>query len=350
MIALRGLSAQLGEFALRDVTFEVSAGRFGVVIGPAGSGKTTLIETIAGVVPQTTGTVHLNGRDVSRLPLEQRGIGLVYQHAFLFPHLSVRENVAYGSVSPALVEQLMVQFELREFASRAVHTLSGGERQVAALARALACRPSILLLDEPFSALDPRRRASVRKQVRDLQRAWNITVLQVTHDFAEAGMLGDVLVLLNEGRVLQSGTPAEVFARPVSGYVAEFLGAENVFVGVARRIAPDAEIAGAMQRYEFSCGDLSFEAMGAIEDGSCTAVLRAEEVVVARAERESSMRNQFRGTVSELTSSGAQARVSVHVRNVQIVAALTWRSVETLELKVGDSVMVSFKAFAVHLC
>jgi ABC-type sulfate/molybdate transport systems ATPase subunit len=236
VIGLRGVGARAGSFELRDVSFDVPQGQYGVVIGPAGSGKTTLLETIAGVTLQTAGEISLRGRDASSLAMEERGIGLVYQHGFLFPHLDVTGNIAYGAVDSGIVGQLIEMLGLGEHASRAVDSLSGGERQVVAIARALARRPPILLLDEPFSALDPRRRSRVRRQVREIHRQWGTTVLQVTHDFAEAGMLGDVMVLLDQGRVLQHGPPAEVFARPASVYVAEFLGAENVFAGTARAL------------------------------------------------------------------------------------------------------------------
>ena len=160
-----------------------------------------------------------------------RGIGLVYQLGFLFPHLSVEENVTYGSADAAIANAVARRFGIHELYSRSVRSLSGGERQLVALARALARRPSLLLLDEPFSALDPQRRAAARREVRAIHREWGLTTLHVTHDFAETGSLGDVVILLDAGRVLQSGEPADVFRRPKTPYVAEFLGAENVFAG-----------------------------------------------------------------------------------------------------------------------
>ena len=171
VITVTGLSARAGSFRLADITFEVPKGEYGIVIGPAGAGKTTLLETIGGIVPVTGGSVVLGGRDVTALPPDARGVGLVYQHAYLFPHLSVEANIAYGASDAAIGRELSQRFGASELLGRDVRSLSGGERQLVALARALARRPSVLLLDEPFSALDPRRRASVRRELRAVHRA-----------------------------------------------------------------------------------------------------------------------------------------------------------------------------------
>jgi molybdopterin-binding protein len=326
MIAVERLSVRAGAFRLADVTFTVPDRGYGVVLGPAGAGKTTLLEAIAGLAPHVTGTVRLAGRDVSREPPEVRGVGLVYQHAYLFPHLTVAENVAYGAADDDAVREAMARFEVDALAGRRVGSLSGGERQLVALARAAARRPRILLLDEPFGALDPRRRARVRREVRALHREWGLTTLHVTHDFAEAGMLGELLVLLDGGRVLQSGAPELVFRRPASPAVAAFLGAENVYAGVA-------------------CVD-----DGDREPGPCHAVVRAEEVVLAREPQSSSARNAMRGIVREVHRAGALARVTLGVDGTPVVAALTAGSAAELGLREGDVVWASCKAHAVHLC
>ena len=242
MIAISGLTARVGNFTLDNVTFTVPRGAYGVVIGPAGAGKTTLLEAIAGLVPLRGGTVRLGDVNVTALPPERRPLGLVYQHAYLFPHLTVQQNVAYGATDPALTAEMIDRFGLGEVAGRDVRGLSGGERQLVALARALARRPEVLLLDEPFAALDPRSRAAVRREVRTMYFDRGCTVLHVTHDFDEAGLVGDVAILLDKGRLLQSGDPADLFRRPATPYVASFLGAENIYAGTARpirAISPD---------------------------------------------------------------------------------------------------------------
>lgn len=358
MIRLDGVSARVGGFALSDVSFEVQTGQYGVVIGPAGSGKTTLLETIAGVVPYARGAVAISERDVGRLPVSERGVGLVYQHAYLFPHLSVSDNVSYGEREAGTAAEMMRLFEVDALADRNVNSLSGGERQLIALARALAQRPRVLLLDEPFSALDPKRRSVTRRHMRDLHRDWGITVLQVTHDFAEAGLLGDVAILLDQGRVLQYGPAAEVFRHPASPYIAEFLGAENVLAGKARAgvvgvsAEGDRESArqGAQRAIDFACGPVVIHAMGDVDDGPCHAVIRAEEIVLSRDTQASSARNRFTGIVSEVVTLGAYARVAVDVGGVPFVALLTIPSLQELGFAPGVEAHVSFKAFAVHLC
>jgi molybdopterin-binding protein len=362
VIEVRGVHARLGTFELRDVSFTVPRGSYGVVIGPAGSGKTTLLETIAGIRPLRAGEIALDGRDARTLPPEARRVGFVYQHGYLFPHLSVDENIAYGAASAEIARESAARLGAEALLGRSVRGLSGGERQLVAIARALAARPSVLLLDEPFSALDPRRRVRVRREVRLLHREWNMTVLQVTHDFTEAGLLGDVAILLDTGRVLQSGPPERVFREPASPYIAEFLGAENVLAGTVhhrRDVAPDWA-AGAPDVHdvaargkhaiEFRAGPLTLYTVGDAAEGAGHAVIRAEEILLSTEMHPSSARNVFRGRIIEVASAGALTRVTVDVHDTPLIAALTTRSAEELALAPGKEVWASFKAMAVHLC
>lgn len=364
MIAVNGLLARAGTFELRDVSFTIPSRGYGVVIGAAGSGKTTLLETIAGVRPSRAGTISLpvgnNGtvRNVDGIPPEDRGIGFVYQHGYLFPHLSVEENVAYGARDSESAKVAASRTGADALFDRQIRGLSGGERQLVAIARALAKRPSILLLDEPFSALDPRRRALVRREVRALHREWGMTTLQVTHDFTEAGLLGDVAVLLDKGHVLQAGPPEQIFRRPASPYIAELLGAENVFAGVVKTVQePQAfqgeagdDLVSPHRAIEFRTGPLTIFAIGDNPDGAGYAVIRAEEVLVSLEPHPSSARNQFRGEITEVARLGALTRVTIDIDGVPLVAALTTRSAYELNLERGSVVFASFKAMAVHLC
>lgn len=359
MIDVSGLAARQGQFELRDVTFTIPGRGYGVVIGPAGSGKTTLLETIAGILPARAGTVRFDSEDVTTAPPDERGAGLVYQHGYLFPHLSVADNLRYGAAGHAVVEELVRRLDINPLLDRDVRSLSGGERQLVSLARALARRPRVLLLDEPFSALDPRRRGRTRREVRALHREWGFTALQVTHDFTEAGLLGDVAVLLDGGRVLQHGPPEQVFRKPASPYIAEFLGAENVFAGTARVLAetaPDwldgdpSALAHGYHAIEFTSGPLTLYTVGSAPDGPCYAVIRSEEVVLSLAPQSTSARNLFRGRVMEVGTLGAFARVTLDVNGTPLVAAITTRSAQEMGLREGGEVYATFKAMGVHLC
>lgn len=342
MISLVKLAARVGAFALEDISFDIPDGAYGVVIGPTGSGKTTLLEVIAGLVPQLGGRLTLSGRDATREPADARNVGLVYQLGFLFPHLSVEDNVRYGAADAAAAREVAQRFGVAGLYARPVRSLSGGERQLVALTRALARRPAALLLDEPFSALDPSRRGAARRELRAVHREWGLTTLHVTHDFAEAGSLGDVAVLLDAGRVLQSGPPTDVFRHPKSSYVAEFLGAENVFAGEVRMDGDGAT---------FHSGALSMSVAGQEAAGPCHAIVRAEEILVARTTpAPSSARNQFAGRVTEIASAGPLWRVTIDVNGTSLVASLTTYSADDLALCVGDTAYFTFKATAVHLC
>jgi molybdate/tungstate transport system ATP-binding protein len=357
MISLEGVCAEVGDFRLSDITFTVPQGSYGIVIGPTGAGKTTLVEAIAGLVPTTRGRLSLGGTELTHAPPELRRLSLVYQHAYLFPHLTVRENVGYGSVSSRVTVEMLERFGLGEVAGRDVRVLSGGERQLVAIARALARRPEVLLLDEPFAALDPRRRVTVRRELRTIYFERRFTVLQVTHDFHEAGLLGDVGLVLDRGRMLQVGKPEDLFRRPASPVVADFLGAENVFAGTANPIRdaspdwiPSAHAEDVEHAVAFTTGDVTLYALGHVIPGPAHAVIRADDISLSRVAGASSVRNQFRATVTELAPAGAITRVTIDVSGLPFVAAVTTRSAQELQLAVGVEVFAAFKATAVHLC
>jgi molybdopterin-binding protein len=357
MIGLEGVRATVGDFVLEDISFVVPQGAYGIVIGPTGAGKTTLVEAIAGLVPITRGRLMLGDTELTHAAPEQRRLSIVYQHAYLFPHLTVRENVGYGSTSSRVTVEMLERFGLGEVAGRDVRALSGGERQLVALARALARRPEVLLLDEPFAALDPRRRVTVRRELRTIYFERRFTVLQVTHDFHEAGLLGDVAVVLDRGRMLQVGEPEDLFRRPSSPVVADFLGAENVFAGVAQPIRdespdwkPSTDAEDVEHAVAFTTRGITLYALGHVIPGAAHAVIRADDISLSRSAGASSVRNQFRGRVVEIASAGAITRVTVDLSGLQLVAAVTTRSVEELQIKSGIEVFAAFKATAVHLC
>ena len=221
-----------GVTAVDALDLEVEAGTFLTLLGPSGCGKTTTLRMVAGLEEPDEGRIFLGGKDITRTPAYQRGLGLVFQNYALFPHLTVFENVAYGlkarGVPPeeihARVALALERVGLGGLGSRAPHTLSGGQQQRVALARALVVEPPLLLLDEPLSNLDAQLRRSLRVELRALQKELGITTLYVTHDQEEALVLSDLVAVMNGGRLQQLGTPEEIYRFPVNPFVATFMG------------------------------------------------------------------------------------------------------------------------------
>jgi len=231
-LALREVTCRFGAFALRSVSLELPAGAYGVLLGRSGAGKSLLLQTIAGLHLPEAGSVHLHGRDLSRVPVERREIGLVFQQASLFPHYDVCGNIEYGlrarrlpaAERRARVEEMVQLLRLEDILPRPVATLSGGEGQRVAIARALAIRPRLLLLDEPLSLVDAGGRRELREALRHVHAELGLTTLHVTHDREEALALADRCAVLADGTVAQAGPTAEVFGRPASAEVAGILG------------------------------------------------------------------------------------------------------------------------------
>ncbi|WP_225334713.1 ABC transporter ATP-binding protein [Halomicrobium urmianum] len=242
-VAVEDLTVRFGGVtALRDVSLSVENGEFFTLVGPSGCGKTTTLRAVAGLESPDAGRVRIGGRDVTGRPPEERDVGVVFQNYALFPHMSVRENVAYGlrfadppggATTEERVTELLELVDMAALADRDPEQLSGGQQQRVALARALAPGPDVLLLDEPLSALDAQLRQRLRVRIRDIQRDLGITTIYVTHDQAEALAISDRVAVLQDGRVEQVATPETVYREPASRFVAEFVGDNNVLDGVA---------------------------------------------------------------------------------------------------------------------
>lgn len=224
---------------LSDVTIDIRTGELLAVIGPSGSGKSTLLKLVSGLESGNEGSIVLDGDDLSRKPVHMRNIGMVFQSYSLFPHLNVAENVAYGLKLRRVsrdermkkARELLELVSLGEFADKSVSKLSGGQQQRVALARALAINPKALLLDEPLAALDAGIRGFLRDQIRTLQKRFNATTLMVTHDQEEALTMADRVAVMKDGRLLQLATPQEIYQRPATSAVAEFVGLSTLFKG-----------------------------------------------------------------------------------------------------------------------
>lgn len=232
-IQLTGVSKHWGATtAVDDISFDVAPGQFVILLGPSGCGKSTTLRMIAGLEEASQGTIHIGERDVTRASPGDRGLSMVFQSYALFPHLSVAENIVFGLKSrrvpkaerQARLEQVAALVDLMPYLARKPANLSGGQRQRVALARAIVSEHPICLMDEPLSNLDARLRADMRREIKELQRRLNMTVIYVTHDQVEAMSMGDRVILMQHGRIVQDATPSELYNQPASAFAASFIG------------------------------------------------------------------------------------------------------------------------------
>jgi sulfate/thiosulfate transport system ATP-binding protein len=337
-ITVRHVTKSFGTFvALNDVSLEVPDGELLALLGPSGSGKTTLLRIIAGLEVADSGTVLYRQEDVTHAAVRDRNVGFVFQHYALFRHLTVFENVAFGlrvrdvpraDVKPRVRELLrLVQLEGLE---RSLPTqLSGGQRQRVALARALAARPKVLLLDEPFGALDAKVRQELRQWLRRLHDELHVTSVFVTHDQEEAFEVADRVVIMSQGRIEQTGTPAEIFEHPANPFVMDFLGNVNVFHGhVQKGRARLGNIEVAYPDYPHD------------ESRQATAFVRAHELEIVRARNG---RPALEATVTHINPARPVVKVRVHSETfgVDLAVDVSWDRYAELRLQVGDTVYVS---------
>jgi ABC-type Fe3+/spermidine/putrescine transport system ATPase subunit len=353
VIRLEEVGLKVGGFELDGVSLDIPSGGYGLVIGPAGCGKTSLLEAVAGHVGLTGGRIILDGRDVTNLAPEARGVGFVYQSYHLFPHCTVRDNIGYGlrdtppDMRRTRVHELAGLLGIAPLLERSIQGLSGGEQQRVALARALAPRPSILLLDEPFAAVDPALRRVLRRELMIMREREGVTTLHVTHDVDDALRLGDVVAVLANGGVVQSGPPEQVFRFPNSPFVAHFLGSGTVLKGVVSRSGP-AE--GDPPRFpaRFASEALSLDVI-AEREGEAHAVIRPEDLLVSKTPFEGYPRNRFDAVVRRVERLGPVANLHLEVNAIPILASVTTATVDTQSFAPGDQVHVALKATAVHL-
>ncbi len=353
MIRAESLSKRLGDFALREISFEVAEGDYVVLLGPTASGKTVLLETLVGINRPDSGRVLLDDDDVTDWPPERRGIGFVYQRSMLFPHLSVASNIAYGlryhgvprHARPGRIGDLAELLDIATLLERGVEALSGGERQKVALARALAIQPRVLLLDEPLAPLDPVSKETLRGQLADLHRQTGTTIVHVTHDQETARVLGRRIGILHEGRLLQFGTTDAVFGRPGSAFVARFVGLENVFEGTATQD-------GTVVRVELGAGAVFAETTLTGPVGVC---VRPELIHLEPVHEDKAIavpgppRSCIQGLLESSSDRGAVVRHRVETAGEPFVVLQTKREYAASGAAVGQRVVLEFGPEAVHV-
>ncbi len=347
MIKIENLSKDWKEFKINNISLDINEREYFVILGPSGSGKTMLLELIAGMWSPDSGKIIMDNHDVTMLPPEKRGVGFVYQNYMLFPHKTVFENIAFGlkirkvdkKKIQVQVEEMMDLFGITKLSNRLPRTLSGGEQQRTALARALIIHPNVLLMDEPLSALDRITREELIQEFKKIHKKFNVTIIHVTHNFDETIQLADRVAIIKEGTVSQVGNTDDVFRHPKDAFVADFVGTENIFKGIAKELEDDLTIV--------DTGSIIIKSSEK-KAGNVHATIRPEDITLSNDKVPTSARNVFEGFIKEIYDLGTIIKLTIDIGE-PIVLVLTRQSFLDLELNVGKHIFVYFKATAVNL-
>jgi len=333
VIRLERVFKNYGDFQIKDLSLEVNPGEYFVILGPSGAGKTLLLEMMAGLESPDSGEI--TGLDQSR-------VGLIYQDYMLFPHMNVFQNIAYGltirkeekKTIKTRVETVSEQLGIANLLLRDIKTLSGGEKQRTAIARAMVMQPDVYLLDEPTAALDLNTKTQIQRLILDLHKKGSSTVVHVTHDFEEALAMGDRIGLLFSGQLIQKDTPEKVFNHPASKKAADFLGYKNVF-------------SGRIKDYMMDINGVRIRTPEKEADKAHIAV-RSNDILLSKDKLESSARNYFSGKVVKGIKRTNHMEVIVDI-GVLLYVDITYPSFKEMKLGPGTSVWATFKTTAVKV-
>jgi len=347
MLEVKGLSVQLNTFFLSDITFEVQDGEYFFLVGPTGSGKTILLQSIAGLKPISSGEVWINGRNVTPFNLLKRKVGIAFQDYAVYGHLSVRDNISFGvmyryktskEVKQA-IDRVVKLLSIEHLLQKRAISLSGGETQKIALARALAIKPDLLLLDEPLSSIDAETKVVYEEELKELHNRLKLPTIHVTHNFEEAITLGDRMAFMWEGRILQIGTPQQVFRHPASEIVARFFMTRNIFQGEVQ----DACVGQSV----FCVKGQKLAAVTALR-GQRHASIRPENISISREGINHSDVNSLLGTICRISDRGPIAYVTVDVPP-EFTCLVLQPALEGMGLKEKQKVFITFEASAVNV-
>ncbi|MDZ7743869.1 MAG: ABC transporter ATP-binding protein [Bacteroidota bacterium] len=349
MLKIEGLNKRFRNFQLQDVGLEVEEGEYFILLGKSGSGKSLLLEILAGLQTADSGSIILNNREISRVDIRKRNIGLLFQDYAIFPHLNVFENIAYPLKTKHFskiqirdkVRSLAMDFEIEHLLSRKTTKLSGGEKQRVALARTLAMEPKLLLLDEPLASLDVQLKQEIRKLFRKIKRDGQ-TVIHVTHDYEEAILLADKVAVINQGKIVQSGKTADVFHHPINEFVASFTGVKNFF-RASFAYHPEADICLAEIKTGLQIKTLQ---KPAAKEGAL--VIRCQDIFLSNSRSDTSALNNFKGRIREVLPAIRGFEVVTDI-GVLLSVMVSHESIMNMKLREGKEVWVSFKASAVKI-
>jgi molybdate/tungstate transport system ATP-binding protein len=346
MINISKLRVEFKGFTLQDIDLDVESGDYFMLVGPTGSGKTILLETIAGLYSMKSGAIRIDDRDISLLEPEKRNIGMVYQDCALFPHLSVAENIAFGlklrHTTPqnlkSVLEEISSLVSISHLMERKPLTLSGGEKQKVALARALAIKPNLLLLDEPLTALDPENRENLQQELKRIHRELKVTIIHVTHDFSEALILGKHIAVIGMGSIKQTGTPEEIFRKPNSEFVARFTLMRNILQGETLSNSEGNSV--------FFSGNLEL-IVPACNKGMRNACIRPEDVTVFCDLSIQTGPNSIIGVVKSIEDRGTHFHVTVGLPQ-EICCAIERRIFNKSGMMIGQNVKIVLNSDSIH--
>ncbi len=351
-IELRGLTKLFGtDAAVVDLDLSIQPGEFFSLLGPSGCGKTTTLRMIAGFEEPTSGEILLDGSDVAAVPAHKRPVNTVFQSYALFPHLSVEDNVGYGlrwqggvdrAERRTRVGEALELVQLSSFAKRRPHQLSGGQQQRVALARALVLRPTVLLLDEPLGALDAKLRKTLRQELTTLHSEVGVTFVFVTHDQEEALEMSDRLAVMELGRLVQCGSPRDVYAAPRTAYVADFLGVANLLEVTCLGSGPNG-----LRSVRLGDRQLLANPVDEQVSGQAHVVIRPERVRICRPDDGGD--NRLPGTIDRLVYVGATTQVLIRLANGAALQALVVNDGERPDLVSGATVSVALPPDALRL-
>lgn len=322
---------------LDEIDFEIEAGKFYTLLGPSGCGKTTILSLIAGFADATSGDILFEGQKINELPANERQVNTVFQDYALFPHLNVFENVAFGleirkisktEIKTAVNEALKL-VHLSDYGNREISELSGGQQQRVAIARAIVNEPKVLLLDEPLSALDHKLRKEMQGELRDLQRRLGITFIFVTHDQEEALAMSDQIFVMNAGKILQSGSPVDIYDEPINHFVADFIGESNIVPGKMQR-----DYVVNFDGQDFSCVDAGMKPNEAVE-----VVIRPEDLDIVAVDT-----GQVNVTVDTQLFRGVDYQISAHDKMNN-----EWKINSIHKTSVGQIVGLAFEPEDIHI-
>jgi ABC-type Fe3+/spermidine/putrescine transport system ATPase subunit len=347
-LAIESLEVCYGPLrVLHGVSLTIDAGEFVALLGSSGCGKTTLLRAISGFLPVSAGSIRAGGTDITHLPPDKRGMAMVFQSYALWPHMTAAQNIGYGLrvrrwARPKIrerVDQMLAMLKLAGLGDRPVTQLSGGQRQRVALGRALAIDPDILLLDEPLSNLDARIRADMRHEIKSLQSSLGITAIHVTHDREEAMVMADRIVILDAGRIAQVGTPEDVYNRPISPFVASFMGAGN-----AIRLSLRADGNALLVEPGPHNGPMRLAGQAkALRAGPVMAQFRSEQARLARGDEPSEDSLLLSGRIAQAAYPGGFWRYTVAVGDQHFLVD------DERRMAVGETVHVRLPAHSLYL-